>query len=107
MNRAGKKSHRSTQTGRLEERKEEEDENFRSDKSIHIHTAEDNVSVLMCWKKTKIKTKQSEFYGNSETKSFSCMTRDTNYNEHLQKLLKYGTFYERQPVWLEKSEQNN
>lgn len=65
MNRVGK-SQRSAQTGRLEESEEEEEENSRSDRSIHIHIVADNVSVLMCWK-TKIKTKQSEFYGKSKT----------------------------------------
>lgn len=78
MNRVGKKSQRSAQTGRLEESKEEEEEeNFRSDRSIHRHIVADNVSVLLCWKKTKMKTKQSEFYGKSKTQSFPCTTTDT------------------------------
>ena len=70
-NRAGKKGQRSAQTARLEESKEEEEGNFRSDRSIYIHIAADSVSVFMCWKKTKIKTKQSEFYGKCKTQSFS------------------------------------
>lgn len=89
-NRVGKKGQRSAQTGRLEESKEEEEEEkFRSDRSVHIQIVADNVSVLICWKKTKIKTKQSEFYGKSATQSFSCTTTDTNYNQYLEMLLKY------------------
>lgn len=78
-NRLGMKSQKSAQTGRLEECQEEE-ENFRSERSIHIHKVADNACVLMCWKKTKTKTKQSEFYGKRKTQSFSCITTDLNYN---------------------------
>lgn len=78
---------RSAQPGRLEESKEEEEEKEKGrrlrrtlDQSGAFAHISDNISMLMCWKKTKIKTKSSGFYGNSETQSFSCTTTDSSYN---------------------------
>lgn len=79
-NRWGKKSQKSAQTGGLEECQEEE-ENFRTNPLREAFTyikVADNACVLMCWKKTKTKTKQSEFYGKRKTRSFSCITTDSH-----------------------------